>query len=89
MTLSYVIIGNKLFKQTPDGILHKYLSEAHLATSDILNESCGAHQTSHGIDEMTFVLTTYVLANYDESASNSQKVAKPSKACKYSTCSCK
>src|ERR1044072_1732899 len=47
--LSYMIIGNELFKKTPDGILLKCLSEseAHLAISAVHSGACGAHQAGH------------------------------------------
>ncbi|KAK2395563.1 hypothetical protein QL285_057289 [Trifolium repens] len=47
--LSYTIIGNELFKKTPEGVLLKCLSEneAFLAVTNVHNGSCGAHQAGH------------------------------------------
>lgn len=47
--LSYIIIGNELFKNTPQEVLLKCISqsEAFLAISDTHSGSCGAHQVSH------------------------------------------
>ncbi|XP_050888416.1 uncharacterized protein LOC127093515 [Lathyrus oleraceus] len=46
MALSYVLMGNELFKKTPEGILLKCLgeNEAYLALSSVHNGACGAHQ---------------------------------------------
>lgn len=43
--LSYIIVGNELFKKTPKGILLICLSEteAYLAIYDIHTGACGAH----------------------------------------------
>ncbi|MCH87748.1 RNA-directed DNA polymerase (Reverse transcriptase), partial [Trifolium medium] len=47
--LSYIIIGNELFKKTAEGVLLKCLSEAeaYLAISDVHSGACGSHQASH------------------------------------------
>ena len=47
--LSYVIMGNELFKKSHDGILLKYLSdnEAYVAISEVHSGACGAHQAGH------------------------------------------
>lgn len=47
--LSYVIIGNELFKKTPKCILLKCLgeNEAYLAISNVHSRSCGAHQVGN------------------------------------------
>lgn len=50
-SLSYVIIGNQLFKKTPEGVLLKCLgkSEAYLVVSNVHSGACGAHQVWHKI----------------------------------------
>ena len=47
--LSYVQIGNELFKKTPEGILLKCLgeNEAYLALSSVHSGACGEHQAGH------------------------------------------
>ncbi|PNX61525.1 hypothetical protein L195_g052504, partial [Trifolium pratense] len=47
--LSYTIIGNELFKKTPEGVLLKCLSEneAYVAISNVHSGACGAHQAGH------------------------------------------
>jgi hypothetical protein len=54
--LSYTIIGNELFKKTPEGILLKCLSEdeAFLAISNVHSGSCGAHQAGHKMKWLLF-----------------------------------
>ncbi|KAK2403819.1 hypothetical protein QL285_053221 [Trifolium repens] len=54
--LSYTIIGNELFKKTPEGFLLKCLSEneAFLAISSIHSGSCGAHQADHKMKWLLF-----------------------------------
>lgn len=43
--LNYVIIRNKLFKKTPEGVILKCLSEseAYLVVSNVHRGACGAH----------------------------------------------
>ncbi|XP_058784623.1 uncharacterized protein LOC131659451 [Vicia villosa] len=47
--LSYVFMGNKLFKKMPEGTLFKCLgeNEAYLALSNVHSGTCGAHQVGH------------------------------------------
>lgn len=47
--LSYVLMGNELFKKTPQGVLLKCLSEskAYIALSSVHGGACGAHQVGH------------------------------------------
>ncbi|XP_050920040.1 uncharacterized protein LOC127137641 [Lathyrus oleraceus] len=47
--LSYVLMGNELFRKTPEGILLKCLgeNEAYLALSSVHSGACGAHQAGH------------------------------------------
>ena len=47
--LSYTLMGNKLFKKTPEEIFLKCLikSEAYLAMSNVHSGACGAHQVFH------------------------------------------
>jgi hypothetical protein len=47
--LSYVIVGNKLFKKTPEGVLLKCLgeTEAYLAVSNTHSGACDTHQAGH------------------------------------------
>ncbi|KAK2398378.1 hypothetical protein QL285_048323 [Trifolium repens] len=54
--LSYTIIGNELFKKTPEGVLLKCLSEneAFLAISSVHSGSCGAHQAGHKMKWLLF-----------------------------------
>jgi ribonuclease HI len=54
--LSYTIIGNELFKKTPEGVLLKCLNEneAFLAISSVHNGSCGAHQAGHKMKWLLF-----------------------------------
>jgi hypothetical protein len=54
--LSYTIIGNELFKKTPEGILLKCLgeSEAFLAITNVHGGSCGAHQAGHKMKWLLF-----------------------------------
>ena len=54
--LSYVIIGNELFKKTPEGVLLKCLSEAeaYLAVSNTHSGACGTHQAGHKIKWLLF-----------------------------------
>ncbi|KAK2372816.1 hypothetical protein QL285_073909 [Trifolium repens] len=54
--LSYTIIGNELFKKTPEGVLLKCLSEneAFLAITNVHSGSCGAHQAGHKMKWLLF-----------------------------------
>ncbi|XP_050915881.1 uncharacterized protein LOC127130975 [Lathyrus oleraceus] len=54
--LSYVLIGNELFKKTLEGILLKCLgeSEAYLALSSVHSGACGAHQAGHKMKWLLF-----------------------------------
>src|ERR1044072_3067715 len=54
--LSYVIIGNELFKKSPDGVLLKCLSdnEAYVAISAVHNGACGAHRADHKMKRLLF-----------------------------------
>jgi len=54
--LSYTIIGNELFKKTPEGVLLKCLneSEAYLAISNVHSGSCGAHQVGNKMKWLLF-----------------------------------
>ena len=55
-TLSYVILGNELFKKTPEGVLLKCLgeTEAYLAVSNTHSGVCGTHQASHTMKWLLF-----------------------------------
>ena len=55
-TLSYVIIGNELFKETSEGILLKCLreSEAYLINFYAHSGSCGTHQAIHKMKWLLF-----------------------------------
>ncbi|XP_050897077.1 uncharacterized protein LOC127103879 [Lathyrus oleraceus] len=54
--LSYVLIGNELFKKTSEGVLLKCLgeSEAYLALSSVHSGACGAHQAGHKMKWLLF-----------------------------------
>src|ERR1043165_4693902 len=54
--LSYVLIGNELFKKTPEGLLLKCLgeNEAYLALSNVHSGACGAHQAGHKMKWLLF-----------------------------------
>ncbi|XP_050896046.1 uncharacterized protein LOC127102751 [Lathyrus oleraceus] len=54
--LSYILIGNELFKKTPEGVLLKCLgeSEAYLALSSVHSGACGAHQAGHKMKWLLF-----------------------------------
>lgn len=60
-SLSYTVMGNELFKKTPEGVLLKCLSEseAYLALSNIHSGSCGAHQVGHKMKWILFRLGMY------------------------------
>ncbi|XP_050908447.1 uncharacterized protein LOC127122083 [Lathyrus oleraceus] len=54
--LSYILIGNELFKKTPEGILLKCLGEreAYLELSSVHSGACGAHQAGHKMKWLLF-----------------------------------
>lgn len=54
--LSYTLMGNRLFKKTPEGILLKCLSEseAYLALSNVHNGTCLAYQVGHKMKWLLF-----------------------------------
>jgi len=51
-----VIIGNELFKKTPEGVLLKCLgeTEAYLAVSNTHSVACGTHQAGHNMKWLVF-----------------------------------
>ncbi|XP_058767842.1 uncharacterized protein LOC131641553 [Vicia villosa] len=55
---SYILMGNELFKKTPEGILLKCLGKnvAYLEISSVHSGTCGAHQAGH---KMKWVLFRY------------------------------
>ncbi|XP_024630314.1 uncharacterized protein [Medicago truncatula] len=54
--LSYVIVGDELFKTTPEGVLLKCLGEtdAYLAVSNTHSGACGTHQANHKMKWLLF-----------------------------------
>jgi hypothetical protein len=54
--LSYMIVGNELFKKTPEGVLLKCLggTEAYSAVSNTHSGSCGTHQAAHKMKWVLF-----------------------------------
>ncbi|CAJ2657404.1 unnamed protein product [Trifolium pratense] len=54
--LSYTIMGNELFKKTPEGVLLKCLNEneAYVAISNAHSGACGAHQAGHKMKWLLF-----------------------------------
>lgn len=54
--LNYTLMGNKLFKKTPEEILLKCLSEseAYLALLNVHSRECEAHQVGHKIKWLLF-----------------------------------
>lgn len=66
-SLSYTLIGNELFKKTPEGVLLKCLSEAkaYLAMSNVHSGGMWG-SPSRPQDEMDFVSARDVLAYYAE-----------------------
>jgi len=54
--LSYVIVGNELFKKTQEGVLLKCLGEtyAYLAVSNTHSGACGTHQAGHKMKWLLF-----------------------------------
>ena len=51
-----MIIGNELFKKSPEGVLLKFLSEteAYLAIFDTHSGACGSHQAGHKMKWLLF-----------------------------------
>lgn len=56
MALSYVIMGNELFKKNPEGVLLKCMSEseAYLEIFSVHNGSYGAHQADYKMKWLLF-----------------------------------
>jgi len=56
IALSYVIVGNELFKKTAEGVLLKCLgeTEAYLAVSKTHSGACGSHQAGHKMKWLLF-----------------------------------
>lgn len=54
--LSYILMGNELFKKIPERVLLKCLSEseAYLALSSVYSGACGAHQVGHKMKWLLF-----------------------------------
>ncbi|XP_058786881.1 uncharacterized protein LOC131661365 [Vicia villosa] len=54
--LSCMLMGNELFKKTPEGILLKCLgeNEAYLALPSVHSGTCGAHQAGHKMKWLLF-----------------------------------
>ncbi|PNX70927.1 hypothetical protein L195_g057883, partial [Trifolium pratense] len=54
--LSYTIMGNELFKKTPEGVLLKCLNEneAYVAISNAHSGACGTHQAGHKMKWLLF-----------------------------------
>lgn len=54
--LSYMIIGNKLFKKTTEGVLLKCIgeSESYMYISEFHSRSCGSHQAGHKMKWLLF-----------------------------------
>ncbi|XP_058759340.1 uncharacterized protein LOC131632610 [Vicia villosa] len=54
--LSYFLMGNELFKKTPEGILLKCIgeTEAYLALSSVHSGTCGAHQFGNKVKWLLF-----------------------------------
>jgi len=59
--LSYVIMGDKLFIKTPEGVLLKCLGEtnAYVAVSNTHSGACGTHQAGHKIKWLLFRQAVY------------------------------
>ncbi|XP_050895650.1 uncharacterized protein LOC127102313 [Lathyrus oleraceus] len=55
-SLSYTLMGNELFKKTPEGVLLKCLGdfEVYLALSNVHSGACGAHQVCHKMKWLLF-----------------------------------
>ncbi|XP_058769366.1 uncharacterized protein LOC131643230 [Vicia villosa] len=89
--ISYILMGNELFKKTPDGILLKCLgeSETYLALSSVHIGACGAHQAGHKMKWLLFLLWD-MLAHYAQVLHRlRQRMPRVSSPCRYPTCSCK
>ncbi|XP_058746025.1 uncharacterized protein LOC131618886 [Vicia villosa] len=76
--LSYILMGNKLFKKTPEGILLKCLgkNEAYLALSNVHSGTCGVHQAGHKMKWLLFRYGMYwltMLKDYIEFAKGCQE----------------
>src|SRR6266487_1711157 len=75
--LSYVIIGDNLFKKTFEGVLLKCLneSEAYMTISETHSGACGSHQAGHKIKWLLFRQGLYwpsMLKDYIEFAKGCQ-----------------
>ena len=59
--LSYILIGNELFKKTPEGVQLKCLgeSEAYLVLSNVHSGACGAYQQGHKMKWLLFCYDMY------------------------------
>ena len=88
--LSYLLMGNELFKKTQEGVLLKYLveSEAYLALSEVHNGACGAHQAGH---KMKWLLFRYGLywPSMLKDCIDFAKGCEECQTCRNSTCPCK
>lgn len=76
--LSYVLMGNKLFNKTPEGILLKCLGEreVYLTLEDVRRGACGAQQMVHKMIWLLFCDGMYwpiILKDYIEFAKGCQK----------------
>lgn len=77
-SLSYILMGNKFFKKTHEGVLLKCLSEAeaYLALSNVHSGACGAHQVDHKMKWILFRQGMYwpnMLKDYIEFAKGCQE----------------
>ncbi|XP_058741269.1 uncharacterized protein LOC131613635 [Vicia villosa] len=54
--LSYVMLGNELYKKTAEGVLMKCLSEAEafIVVPEVHSGACGAHQSGHKMKWLLF-----------------------------------
>ncbi|XP_050876224.1 uncharacterized protein LOC127079917 [Lathyrus oleraceus] len=61
MALSYIRLGNELFKKTLEGILLKCLgnTEAYLSVSEVHSGACETHQAGHNMKWMLFRQCVY------------------------------
>ena len=61
IALSYVVIGNELFKKTSEGVLLQCINEneAYLAIFGVHSRSCGFHQTGHKMKWLIFRQGSY------------------------------
>ncbi|XP_039685664.1 protein NYNRIN-like [Medicago truncatula] len=78
--LSYVIMGNEVFKKTSEGVLLKCLGEtdAYLAVSNTHSGTCGTHQAGHKMKWLLFRQGLYwptMLKDCIEFAKGCQKYA--------------